>query len=65
MWTESAKSILRTTRAQRVQVVAARVAVERATLASIPRRTFVTKFDNDRVFRALLSDAFEKREEWV
>ena len=28
-------------------------------------RTFVTKFDNDRIFRALLSGAFDNWEEWV
>ncbi|MFN4025142.1 MAG: polysaccharide deacetylase family protein [Hyphomonas sp.] len=28
-------------------------------------RTFVTKFDNDRIFRALLDGAFDNWEEWV
>lgn len=28
-------------------------------------RTFVTKFDNDRIFRALLKGAFDNWEEWV
>lgn len=31
---------------------------------TIPR-TFITKFDNDRIFRAALNGAFDKWEEWV
>ena len=29
------------------------------------RRTFITKFDNDRIFRAVLNGAFDNWEEWV
>ncbi len=38
---------------------------EKTGFAGTVSRTFVTKFDNDRIFRALLRGAFDKWEEWV
>ena len=38
---------------------------ERTAFPGTVRRTFVTKFDNDRIFKALLNGAFDNWEEWV
>ncbi len=38
---------------------------ERTGFPGTAPRTFVTKFDNDRIFRALLKGAFDSWEEWV
>ena len=38
---------------------------ERTGFPGTAPRTFVTKFDNDRIFRALLNGAFDSWEEWV
>jgi hypothetical protein len=38
--------------------------MERRPPGTVPR-TFITRFDNDRLFRAALGGAFDRWEEWM